>query len=95
MLSNAVVSFDKNEIANWGLPWHQDRVIAVAQKHDVPGFENWSEKRGQWHCEAPVGILNEMLFVRVRLDNQSAENGAMEIAPGSHRYGKLMKPEIQ
>lgn len=37
-----VVTFDKSETANWGVPWHQDRVIAVQERHDVDGFENWS-----------------------------------------------------
>ena len=25
-----IVAFNKSETANWGVPWHQDRVIAVA-----------------------------------------------------------------
>jgi len=30
-----------------------------------------------------------MLFVRVHLDATDAQNGAMQIAPGSHRAGKV------
>ncbi|MEP3276328.1 MAG: phytanoyl-CoA dioxygenase family protein [Stappiaceae bacterium] len=82
-----LVSFNKSPSNNWGVPWHQDRVIAVNQKHAVPGFENWSCKGGQWHCEPPVSLLEGMIFVRVHLDDADEKNGCLEIAPGSHRLG--------
>ena len=41
-----VVAFDKTAEQNWGVPWHQDRVIAVKARHDLPGYHNWSQKRG-------------------------------------------------
>lgn len=82
-----VVAFNKSEGANWGVPWHQDRVIAVAKKVDVAGYTNWTDKSGTWHCEPPQSILNEMLFVRVHLDDTDQFNGAMAIAVGSHSEG--------
>lgn len=84
-----VVAFDKTQDSNWGVPWHQDRVIAVADRHDLPGYGNWSQKAGIWHCEPPAEILHQMLFVRVHLDNTDGENGAMEIALGSHHKGTI------
>ncbi len=84
-----IVSFDKNPDANWGVPWHQDRVIAVREKADVAGFSNWSRKHGGWHCEPPSALLRQMLFVRIHLDDNAAENGAMEIALGSHNAGTV------
>ena len=82
-----IVAFNKSERANWGVPWHQDRVIAVAEKVDVAGYTNWTNKSGTWHCEPPQSILDEMLFVRVHLDDTDQSNGAMEIAVGSHSVG--------
>lgn len=82
-----LVAFNKSANGNWAVPWHQDRVIAVEQKHDIAGYKNWSKKAGAWHCEPPEQILNEILFVRIHLDDQGAENGAMEIALGSHKAG--------
>ena len=79
-----VVNFDKTAGANWGVPWHQDRIIAVKERHDLPGFANWSRKGDAWHCEPPLDLLNRMLFTRIHLDASTEENGAMEIAPGSH-----------
>ncbi len=90
-----VVVFNKTASGNWSVPWHQDRVIAVAEKHDVSGFGNWSRKAGGWHCEPPVNILEEMLFVRIHLDEQDEANGAMEIALGSHKAGVLSAREIK
>ncbi len=82
-----VVSFDKSQHVNWGVPWHQDRIISVREKHPVPGFSAWSQKGGVWHCEPPLNVLEAMLFVRVHLDDNNSDNGAMEIALGSHRIG--------
>ncbi len=82
-----VVAFNKSKSTNWGVPWHQDRVISVAEKHDVKGFKNWTQKAGIWHCEPPQELLNEMLFVRVHLDETDSSNGAMQISLGSHVNG--------
>ncbi|MEM6661237.1 MAG: phytanoyl-CoA dioxygenase family protein [Pseudomonadota bacterium] len=84
-----VVAFEKTGAVNWSVPWHQDRVITVADRHDVSGFTNWSRKAGTWHCEPPLDVLAEMLFVRVHLDRNDADNGAMEIALGSHKTGLI------
>ena len=82
-----LLAFDKGEANDWSLPWHQDRVIAVKQKAQAPGFVNWSKKGDIWHCEAPVSILSRMVFVRLHLDPATGENGAMEVAVGSHTLG--------
>lgn len=82
-----VVAFDKTPTANWGVPWHQDRVIAVQEKAAVDGYTNWSTKGGLHHCEPPQKILDEMLFVRLHLDEESMESGPMQIALGSHHCG--------
>lgn len=83
------LSFDKSASANWGVPWRQDRVIAVARREDVCGYSSWSRKSGAWHCEPPIALLQSMLFVRLHLDRSTAENGAMEIALGSHHAGRV------
>ncbi len=82
-----VVTFEKSRAANWGLPWHQDRVIAVSEKSEVSGFHNWTRKSGVWHCEPPAETLENMIFLRIHLDATDAQNGAMEFARGSHREG--------
>jgi len=81
------VAFNKSDGANWLVPWHQDRVIAVGEKHDVSGFSNWSQKSGTWHCEPPIDLLTSMLFARIHLDDTAADNGCLEIAQGTHKLG--------
>jgi ectoine hydroxylase-related dioxygenase (phytanoyl-CoA dioxygenase family) len=83
------IFFDKVPDANWSLFWHQDNVIAVKQRLDVPGFVGWSQKAGVWQVQPPVEILAEMIAVRVHLDDCGADNGPLRVLPGSHRFGWL------
>ncbi len=89
------VVFNKSLSTNWVVPWHQDRVIAVKGKHEVKGFKNWTKKSGIWHVEPPTSILNNMVFVRVHLNASTKENGCMEIALGSHKFGKIPPNAIE
>lgn len=77
--------FDKVPGANWNLRWHQDSVIAVQERIDVPGFHAWSVKAGVVQVRPPVAVLQNMLAVRVHLDDCQADNGALRILRGSHR----------
>lgn len=82
-----VVAFNKSSASNWAVPWHQDRVIAVQRRVDIPGYANWVLKGDVWHCEPPPELLQGMLFMRIHFDACDEENGAMEIALGSHKLG--------
>ncbi len=77
--------FDKTPAANWTVPWHQDRAIAVAGRVDVPGYGPWSVKAGVAHVQPPVGVLAAMLTVRLHLDDCGINNGPLRIVPGTHR----------
>jgi hypothetical protein len=84
-----VVGFGKGGERNWGVPWHQDRVIAVRDRKEVAGYGNWSRKADVWHCEPPLDLLHRMALLRVFLDPVGPENGGMEFALGSHREGRV------
>jgi ectoine hydroxylase-related dioxygenase (phytanoyl-CoA dioxygenase family) len=86
--------FDKTETANWSMPWHQDTVIAVAEKIETPGFGPWSSKAGVVHVQPPREILEDMAAIRLHLDDCDAGNGALKISPGSHLHGILSDAEI-
>ena len=88
-----LVSFNKSETANWQLPWHQDRVIAMDARIEDPRYQRWSCKAGIWHCEPPLEVLESMLFLRLHLDDAGPEDGAMEIALGSHLLGRVSKAD--
>jgi len=79
---------------NWALPWHQDRVIAVNTKIDHNGYINWSQKSGIWHCEPPTDLLDNMFFARVHFDDCQEDNGCLQVALKSHKYGKILATDI-
>jgi ectoine hydroxylase-related dioxygenase (phytanoyl-CoA dioxygenase family) len=83
------ILFDKTNGANWKVPWHQDVTIAVSHRFDVAGYGPWSMKAGVLHVQPPAEILQEMLSVRLHLDDCPEENGALRVIPGSHLKGKL------
>jgi len=87
--------FDKEPAANWKVPWHQDMAIAVAERADAPGFIGWSVKDGVTHVHPPADILEQMVALRIHLDDCGPENGPLRVLPGSHRHGKLDEDEIQ
>jgi hypothetical protein len=83
------IFFDKVPGANWSLFWHQDNVIAVNERREVPGFIGWAQKAGVWQVQPPVDVLARMVAVRVHLDDCGANNGPLRVLPGSHRFGWL------
>ncbi|HEX8672970.1 MAG TPA: phytanoyl-CoA dioxygenase family protein, partial [Longimicrobium sp.] len=83
------ILFDKTPDANWKVAWHQDLSIAVRERRDVPGFGPWSVKAGVPHVQPPVGVLRNMLTVRLHLDDCDADNGPLQVLPSSHADGVL------
>ena len=89
------IYFDKHKDANWKVAWHQDLTIAVRKQIEVERFRAWSIKAGITHVQPPVAVLEQMLTLRIHLDDTSAENGALRVLPGTHRYGRLNPDQIQ
>jgi len=79
------IFFDKRQDANWNVPGHQDRVMPV-----------WSTRReGIWrrhgidYGEPAEETLAALLALRVHFDEVGADDGPLEVVPGSHRRGLL------
>ena len=89
------IYFDKSPEANWLVSWHQDLTLALRSRAEVPGFGPWSVKDGVPHVQPPVGLLEQMLTVRLHLDDADESNGALRVLPGSHRLGRLSSGQIQ
>lgn len=89
------IFFSKSPQANWLVSWHQDLTIALGARIDVPGFGPWSMKDGIPHVQPPVELLEQMLTVRLHLDDANQSNGALRVLPGSHRLGRLSADRIQ
>lgn len=88
------IAFDKTARANWFVPWHQDRTIAVKARDERAAVTNWTVKAGVPHCEAPVALLERMLTLRWHLDLIGPADGGLRVLPGSHRKGRLAADEI-
>ncbi|MBS0295612.1 MAG: phytanoyl-CoA dioxygenase family protein [Proteobacteria bacterium] len=87
------VVFDKSEVNNWAVAWHQDRTIAVEARRDVEGFGPWSTKAGVTHVAPPFALLERMLTLRIHLDPCPVDNAPLLIAPGSHLLGRVAASE--
>jgi ectoine hydroxylase-related dioxygenase (phytanoyl-CoA dioxygenase family) len=87
--------FDKTSDSNWRAQWHQDRIVAVREKMDVGGFGPWSTKLGVAHVEPPTRVLEQMVAMRLYLDECGADNGPLRVISGSHLLGKLGDDAIQ
>jgi hypothetical protein len=89
------IYFDKTPKANWPVPWHQDLSVALRARSHLPGWNNWTLKRGVLHAQAPAHILQAMITVRIHLDDCPAANGALRVVAGSHRGAVLTRAEIK
>ena len=88
------ILFDKNDETNWALGWHQDRAIAVQERHDVAGYGPWTVKQGILHVQPPFAVIARMLTVRIHLDAVDPHNAPLKVALGSHRMGLVPVGQI-
>ena len=88
------IVLDKTRENNWGLDWHQDLKIAVNEKIRTDGYTNWSLESGIVHVVPPKSILENMLCVRIHLDDCDASNGALWVLPGTHQSGIIAPEQI-
>jgi hypothetical protein len=81
--------FDKSPAKNWLVALHQDLSIPAASRVDDPGLSGWSEKEGQLYVQPPVSVLEQLVAVRVHMDDCTLKNGALRVVPGSHTQGRV------
>lgn len=89
------ILFDKTPETNWYVTWHQDLTIATKQRIDMPGFGPWSVKFGVPHVQPPHAVLENIVALRIHLDDCNASNGAIKFIAGSHRSGVLSSDDIE
>ncbi|HVZ15577.1 MAG TPA: phytanoyl-CoA dioxygenase family protein [Terriglobales bacterium] len=86
--------FDKSPDANWLVAWHQDTALPLAKKRDIPGWTAWSCKDGVHYAHAPASALQQVVAIRVHLDDSTLENGPLRVLPGTHQRGVLADDEV-
>jgi len=87
--------FDKNPDANWLITWHQDTALPLREKHETPGWGPWSVKESVIYAHAPAEALEQVVALRLHLDDSTEENGPLRVFPGSHRQGVLNDQQVE
>jgi ectoine hydroxylase-related dioxygenase (phytanoyl-CoA dioxygenase family) len=87
--------FDKSPHANWLVVWHQDTALPLLKHIEQQGWGPWSVKDGVHYAHAPSEGLNQLLALRIHLDDSTESNGPLRILPGTHKLGVLNDDRLQ
>lgn len=85
--------FEKSEAVNWLVPVHQDLSIPVALRTDAGGMRAWSQKEDGWYVQPAPAALEQLVALRVHLDECGADDGPLYVVPGSHMQGVIPAKE--
>jgi len=86
--------FDKSPTANWLVVWHQDTALPLRERRETSGWGPWSVKEGVNYAHAPARALEQVVALRVHLDDSTSENGPLRVLPGTHTLGVLTDEQI-
>lgn len=87
--------FDKSPTSNWLVAWHQDTALPFKMRREVPGWGPWSFKSGILYANAPASALQQVVALRIHLDDSLPENGPLRVLPGTHTLGVLPHRELE
>jgi ectoine hydroxylase-related dioxygenase (phytanoyl-CoA dioxygenase family) len=87
--------FNKNPEANWLITWHQDTALPLREKYETPGWGPWSVKEGVIYSHAPAQTLEQVVALRLHLDDSTEENGPLRVFPDTHRQGVLSDQQVE
>lgn len=90
-----VTLFDKSFDANWLVVWHQDTALPLRVRTDMPGWGPWSVKEGINYAHAPTRALDQIVALRLHLDDSTEKNGPLRVLPGTHKLGVLSDEEVE
>jgi ectoine hydroxylase-related dioxygenase (phytanoyl-CoA dioxygenase family) len=95
------IYFDKPPRNNWDVNWHQDLTISVSNKDkiaqnieciEIPkafgteGYKNWLPKDDYYSVQPTSDILEDIVTIRIHLDDCNVQNGALRVLPKSHLH---------
>jgi ectoine hydroxylase-related dioxygenase (phytanoyl-CoA dioxygenase family) len=86
--------FDKSPTANWLVVWHQDTALPLCQRIASAEWGPWSTKAGVLYAHAPAWALEQVVALRVCLDDSTATNGPLRVLPNTHRGGVFTDEQI-
>lgn len=83
------IAFDKTPETNWKVAWHQDVMFPLAKVATSQGYDLLSKKSGVDYARPPLTVLEDLLAVRLHLDDCDASSGPLRICPGTHLQGLI------
>lgn len=86
--------FSKSPGANWLVVWHQDTALPVRRRTEDSAWGPWSTKAGALQAHAPAWALENIVALRVCLDDSTNMNGPLRVLPDTHLEGVLSDVEI-
>jgi len=86
--------FTKDSKNNWFVTPHRDLSIPVKNQILSEEWTGWSEKQGTLYAQPPKRVLEQVVAVRVHLEDNNLENGALEVVTGSHNYFNKNKERV-
>lgn len=86
--------FDKSPVRNWLVAWHQDTALPLCERREVPGWGPWSIKASVTYARAPASALEQVVDLRLHLDDSRLDNGPLRVLPGTHTLGLLADSDI-
>jgi ectoine hydroxylase-related dioxygenase (phytanoyl-CoA dioxygenase family) len=86
--------FDKTGERNWSVAWHQDRTVTLNRRLRMKGWGPWTLKDGVHHVSVPRQVLDQMVTIRLHLDDADEDSGCLMVLPRSHSFGILDNEEI-
>ncbi len=87
------IAFDKTPETNWKVAWHQDLMFPFARPVTAEGFDLPTVKDGIPYARPPREVLEELLAVRLHLDDCDESNGPLRVRPGTHACGIIPSHE--
>ena len=87
--------FDKSATANWLVVWHQDIALPLKERREMTDWGPWSVKDSVQYAHAPASALEQVVALRIHLDDSTSENGPLRVLPSTHTLGVLTDKEIR
>ena len=81
--------FEKSRDTNWLVALHQDLAIPVQRKLEHPALKGWALKDATHFVQAPPQVLEQLVAVRVHLEDCGPDDGPLRVVPGSHAMGVI------
>ncbi|PIT15095.1 hypothetical protein BGI32_06245 [Snodgrassella alvi] len=87
--------FKKSADKNWLVPLHQDLSIAVRHRFSDSRFIGWSHKQNILFVHPPAQYMQQLVAVRLHIDDCLHEHGPLKVVAGTHQHGRIAESELR